>query len=590
MRKKVGLPSRKTEPGTKPFFLLRPPCFCLHIAIGVLPSLEATGGPRSPMRSWLAGHRASRRLRRFYDDLDKAGDTYRGWDTAVEAIDFCVRKDGSAHLQQFARLCRVPASSLSSQPRAWAMPWSLEAWQRERAHDHVAEKDKKNKKTLGEAATYIYKPALGSCAEGIVIGDADLIRDHLIGGDVTENSVTRQPPPAAAGVIQAYQGDPFLIGGLKWDLRCYGILLQAAGRQRRAPDLYLFHDGLARFATRPYNGREERALGRADRISAQTAEPGLLSGEFEASRHLTNYSLNASPSSWWSRASISSSMFHRIGQLLGSSNHNRSRKRRRHQEPNQQFIEAEDAAGEGGIDSRGKVLSHKWSARAALQFVSENKPGGPPVLLLWNQIGVAVATTISWALGAQVARVTRQTTDCTETSRASLAAAAAEQETGGSKGRPSFELIGADVMLDSSGQVKLLELQRRPCLSPSSPLDFRLKTELLDGLDALLINAAASEDPATTDAGGHPRRKDAATAAAAAPSGWTHVALPPHPVKPPQATMTHGDCGEIKRDALAWQWWHEVDAQVVATIQRDGDPGALVLAEHEQRAAAWLNE
>ena len=48
-------------------------------------------------------------------------------------------------------------------------------------------------------------------------------------------------------VAQAYIPDPFLIDGLKFDLRIY-VLLYGINPLR----VYVFEDGLARFATVPY--------------------------------------------------------------------------------------------------------------------------------------------------------------------------------------------------------------------------------------------------------------------------------------------------------------------------------------------------
>lgn len=69
-------------------------------------------------------------------------------------------------------------------------------------------------------------------------------------------------------VAQTYIDDPFLIGNLKFDLRLY-ILLYGINPLK----IYLFDDGLARFATNKY-------------VSAKESD---LKDLF---MHLTNYSIN----------------------------------------------------------------------------------------------------------------------------------------------------------------------------------------------------------------------------------------------------------------------------------------------------------
>ncbi len=69
-------------------------------------------------------------------------------------------------------------------------------------------------------------------------------------------------------VVQEYVSRPFLIDGLKFDLRLY-VLLRSVAPLR----IYLYQEGLARFATQPY----------------KTACAENLN---DLMMHLTNYAIN----------------------------------------------------------------------------------------------------------------------------------------------------------------------------------------------------------------------------------------------------------------------------------------------------------
>lgn len=74
--------------------------------------------------------------------------------------------------------------------------------------------------------------------------------------------------PEQSVVAQTYIDDPYLVDGLKFDLRMY-VLIFGIHPLR----IYLFDDGLARFATNTY----------------QSAKEGDINDLFT---HLTNYAIN----------------------------------------------------------------------------------------------------------------------------------------------------------------------------------------------------------------------------------------------------------------------------------------------------------
>ena len=75
-------------------------------------------------------------------------------------------------------------------------------------------------------------------------------------------------------VAQTYIDDPYLIDGLKFDLRMY-VLLYGIHPLR----IYLFDEGLARFATNNY----------------KSAKEGDIKDLFQ---HLTNYAINKMSSNY----------------------------------------------------------------------------------------------------------------------------------------------------------------------------------------------------------------------------------------------------------------------------------------------------
>ena len=98
---------------------------------------------------------------------------------------------------------------------------------------------------------FILKPPAQSCGNGIKI--------------VTDLSTI--PSRSKNLVVQRYLTNPFLIDGLKFDLRLY-LLITGVNPLK----MFLYNDGLVRFATRFF-----------------TMNPAFMADTF---RHLTNYSVN----------------------------------------------------------------------------------------------------------------------------------------------------------------------------------------------------------------------------------------------------------------------------------------------------------
>jgi Tubulin-tyrosine ligase family len=86
-------------------------------------------------------------------------------------------------------------------------------------------------------------------------------------------------------IVSRYITNPLLINGLKFDLRVY-VLITSFDPWR----IYVYDEGLARFASEPYNSP---ASGPGEGQSQQNAKDGGSSvTKNNKFAHLTNYSIN----------------------------------------------------------------------------------------------------------------------------------------------------------------------------------------------------------------------------------------------------------------------------------------------------------
>ena len=98
---------------------------------------------------------------------------------------------------------------------------------------------------------WISKPVSASCGRGIKI----------------LNNSTSVPPSTEGVLISRYIMNPHLINNLKYDLRVYVLVTSFCPLK-----VYIYNDGLVRFATEPY-----------------TNDPKAIGAKFV---HLTNFSIN----------------------------------------------------------------------------------------------------------------------------------------------------------------------------------------------------------------------------------------------------------------------------------------------------------
>jgi hypothetical protein len=216
---------------------------------------------------------------------------------------------------------------------------------------------------------WIVKPSNSCCGRGIFLLE-DLEQ-------LSEISKSARPEEA---IVSRYV-DPYLIQGLKFDLRVYVLITSVLPLRA-----FVYREGLVRFASQSYsNAKESRN---------------------DTYMHLTNVTLQKKAESYVE---------------------NRSPK-------------ADD-------------VGHKWSISALNRHLSAS---GVDTEELWDKIvSVIVKSLIS------VEKV--------------LASRTAEL---GVQGH-CFQLLGFDILLDKDLQPRLLEVNGAPALSTDSPLDLKLKGELL---------------------------------------------------------------------------------------------------------------
>ena len=211
------------------------------------------------------------------------------------------------------------------------------------------------------------------------------------------------------GVACRYLDPPYLLNGLKSDIRLYVMVTSW-----NPLVVYMYEEGLARFATEPYNVEhiERRCM------------------------HLTNYSLN---------------------------------------KHNKKFVPNTDAA----VDDSGS----KWSLSAFRRHLAQDI-GEERAAEAWRKVDDIVVKT---AIGVE---------HIMSGALSTFVAAAAH----GQHNTQCFQVFGFDVMLDASGKPWLLEVNLDPALGTESPIDLKIKSNML--LD--LLNVVGVPVPTQTAEGTTP--------------------------------------------------------------------------------------
>ena len=119
------------------------------------------------------------------------------------------------------RLRRLFPEDFAFYPQTWSLPLELGEFKQQ----HAA----RCSSSGAPPPVYIVKPSGGCQGAGIYLTPGpQKLRKH------------------AAAVVQEYIPNPLLLGGLKFDLRCYMLVLSV-----QPYVVYLYREGMARFATSP---------------------------------------------------------------------------------------------------------------------------------------------------------------------------------------------------------------------------------------------------------------------------------------------------------------------------------------------------
>eukprot|EP00759_Apiculatamorpha_spiralis_P041500 PhF_6_TR40172/c1_g1_i1/m.59531/K16601/TTLL4; tubulin polyglutamylase TTLL4 len=177
--------------------------------------------------------------------------------------------------------------------------------------------------TGGKKHIYIAKPPASSCGKGIYVfqKESEIPAVCLKGEATTEEN---------AFVVQHYVPNPLLINGHKFDLRIY-VAVTCYDPLR----IYIYEEGLARFATEPFS-----------------LDPATLSNRF---MHLTNYSVNHHSSKFVKNADTQA-----------------------------QKVDAPPSTS-------SEMESHKWSLSALIQYFNDH---GWSWNTLWDRIKDLVVKTL----------------------------------------------------------------------------------------------------------------------------------------------------------------------------------------------------
>lgn len=234
--------------------------------------------------------------------------------------------------------------------------------------------------------------------------------------------LSSDPPPEEMGelkrkrgIIQKYVPDPLLIDGYKFDLRIYVVVLSYDPLK-----VYINHEGLVRIATEKYTSS-------TDSLSSRTM-------------HLTNYSVN------------------KMSDKFVQNTDGRGSK-----------VGLEKEASGGGFEEEGgEGAAFKWSL-AELQVYF--KKHGYDYAKMFDGISECVIKTL---LAVDLPLRTEWSKALMQESEGWAARGA-----GGCHRHSCFEMYGFDVLIDSAMKPWLLEVNICPSLSSGSPLDKRIKTQLV---------------------------------------------------------------------------------------------------------------
>mmetsp|Transcript_71141 Transcript_71141/g.112665 ORF Transcript_71141/g.112665 Transcript_71141/m.112665 type:complete len:860 (-) Transcript_71141:91-2670(-) len=339
---------------------------------------------------------------------------------------------------------RYPDGRFDLMPQTFLVPGHFKFWMAARE--------------LEPKAWWIWKPINSSCGRGI-----KLLPSHL-----TNKVIARLE--SKQGIIQRYVERPLLLDGYKFDLRLYVVVTSFDPLK-----VYLFKEGLVRLATERYS-----------------LNPNSLK---KRTMHLTNYSVNKRSAKYVHNRDGKAPPAPKVAvpeedlatmeleeepedcpTEAGLTDMNES-------EDEEEGDEA-SASGTSASDPQGQATS-KWTLKDLQEYFDAKGLDYPLVLskikelIVKSLIAVETPVVSAWHNGANYAR------------RSNGASLVGPNQT-------CFELYGFDVLVDQKLRPWLLEVNTCPSLSSSSPLDKRLKTQLVaDMLTLVGLSPHCEERPSS---------------------------------------------------------------------------------------------
>mmetsp|Transcript_48038 Transcript_48038/g.88471 ORF Transcript_48038/g.88471 Transcript_48038/m.88471 type:complete len:988 (+) Transcript_48038:177-3140(+) len=337
--------------------------------------------------------------------------------------------------QHVRKLQRQFPQMPSLMPQAYILPGDMRAWEAAReAHPK---------------ALWIWKPVNSSCGRGIRV-----VRSTL--EPAFEKKVSQR-----AGVVQRYIERPLLLDGYKFDLRLYVVITSYDPLK-----IYLFNEGLVRLATEKYSTSTKS-------INHRTM-------------HLTNYSVNKSAGSYKKNLDCAASTASTTTPTHGLEDQEAEvaedsgdeicpNEDGHHQEDNASVDEVSDVdENEDASDlpcqepAEDGQSASKWSLKQLKSFLeAKGVDHGYMMakikdLIVKSFISVEPVMVSAFHAGANF-------TGSSDT----------QAVRGSGPNQTCFEIYGMDVLVDANLQPWLLEVNICPSFSSSSPLDKRIKTQLI---------------------------------------------------------------------------------------------------------------
>jgi hypothetical protein len=333
-------------------------------------------------------------------------------------MDWVTRKDALSLTSQWAR--RMDPECVEVSPPSYTLPHDRLSWLRA--------------SSAKRSAWWISKPVNASNSDGI-----RLLSTACAEAESRSESET---------VLQRYIHTPRTIGGVKFDLRLYVLVLR---RGQHPPIALLYCDGLARFATEPY------ACPGEDEMLSQGAQFPLSALSPRA--HLTNYSRQVRDDRGpWERLKAGIYLFQKFLHLQPPESPGP-------QGAHVEFIESPDAAGTGGVDTTtGLVLSHKWSARRALQYLDDLDASDHEADMATPAPSAAAAAEMEprlWGVARRaIAEIVRNAASFEAALDPVVDVPSSRQAPETTPEGCSYELVGIDLLPDESGEEEGVEEMR----------------------------------------------------------------------------------------------------------------------------------